>query len=392
MKDIGSEVTGPTVETVNRCWLCPRTLEGENVTGEHVIPSAIGGHKEVFKFICRTCNSNRGSNWEAEVARQFLWFSSTVAVKRGRGGKHPDLKVQTASGEKLRLQSDTVLVPDEPVVDVRDLGDKLQITIRTNNTKTAENLINKVARDHPSFDVQKALREMSSEDSYLDSPLALSFRYGGPDAGRSMVKSCLALLSDAGARPEDCRRALKYLEDPSPDAPPPFWIFFNEDLVTDRPQDHLFHCVSVVGQPEHGRILGYVEYFNFARILVQIGEGYQGEAFQATYAIDPVDARALEINVDFARVPRKLEDIRMPNEPPQMYLDAFQVTGRIVDTISRGRVRLHAISQAAQGALLAVGLDPATEEVPEELKDQWLSEFLELLKPYIRSQLRRSPH
>jgi hypothetical protein len=366
-------------------------LEGENVTGEHVIPSAIGGHKEVFKFICRTCNSRHGANWEAEVARQFLWFSSAAAVKRGRGGKHPDLKIQTASGEKLRLQSDTVLVPDEPVVDVRDLGDKLQITIRTNNTKTAENLINKVARDHPGFDVQKALREMSTEDSYLDSPLALSLGYGGPEAGRSMVKSCLALLSEAGARPDDCHRALMYLEDPSPDAPPPFWIFFDEDLVADRPQDHLFHCVSVVGQPDHGRILGYVEYFNFARILVLIGEGYQGEAFQATHAIDPVDARELEVAVDFDRVPQKLDDIRMPKEPPPMYLDAVQTTGRIVDAINRDRVRAHAISKAAIGALLTVGLDPTTEEVPAELKDQWLSKFLDLLRPYIRSQLRRSP-
>jgi len=386
-----TEKTSPNGEAVDRCWLCPRTLIGDNVTGEHVIPSAIGGHKEVFKFICRTCNSERGSNWEAEVARQFLWFSSAAAVKRGRGGKHPDLKVQTASGERLRLQSDTVLVPDEPVVDVNDLGDKLQITIRTNNLKTAQNLINKVERDHPGLDVQKALREMSTEDTYLDSPLALLFRYGGPEAGRSMVKSCLALLSDAGVKPEDCGRALTYLEDPSPDAPPPFWIFFDSDLVTDRPLDHLFHCVSVVGQPDQRRILGYVEFFNFARILVQIGEGYQGEAFQATYAIDPVDARVLEVTVDFDRVPQKLEDIKTPKEPPQMYLDAFQITGRIVSTINSDRVRARAVSKAATEALRAIGLDPATEEIPAELKNQWLSEFLDQLRPYIRSQLRSTP-
>ena len=247
-----------------------------------------------------------------------MWFSSAAGVKRGRGGRHPDLKVQTASGEKLRLQSDTVLVPDKPEVKVNDLGDRLEITIRTNNPKTAVNLINKVARDHPGFDVQKAVREMSTEDSYLDSPLALSFRYGGPDAGRSMVKSCLALLSETGAKPKDCARAMTYLEDPSPDAPPPFWIFFDADLVTNRPQDHLFHCVSVVGQPEHGRILGYVEFFNFARILVRIGEDYEGEAFQATYAVNPIDGQALAVSVDFDRVPPKLDDIKMPNEPTQL--------------------------------------------------------------------------
>lgn len=391
MKEDGTANTGPTGESVNYCWLCPRPLIDNNVTGEHVIPGAIGGHKEIRSFICRTCNSKRGTNWEAEVARQFLWFSSAAAVKRAHGGNHPDLKVQTASGEKLRLQPNTVLVPDQPEAKVVDLGDKLEITIRTNNAKTAQNLIKKAARDHPGFDVQGALRKMSMENSYLDSPLALSFRYGGPEAGRSMVKSCLALLSETGAKPKDCARALTYLEDPSPDAPPPFWVFFDADLVMNRPQDHLFHCVSVVGQPERRRILGYVEFFNFARILVLIGEDYEGEAFQATYAVDPVDARELNVTVDFDRVPPRLDDIKMPNEPPQMYLDAFQTTGNIVHAIYRDRVRAHALSKAATDALRAIGLDPATEDIPDELKDKYLHEFLNQLKPYIRSQLRRPP-
>lgn len=374
---------------MNYCWLCGQPLEGENVTGEHVIPSAIGGHKEVFSFICRTCNSQRGTNWEAEVAKQFLWFSSTAAVKRGRGGKHPDLKVQTANGEKLRLRSDTVLVPDAPGYAVNDLGDKIEITIRANDPKTARNLVNKVAREYPGFDVQKALPEMSTVDSYLDSPLALSFRYGGPEAGRSMVKSCLALLSDVGIKPDACGRALAYLKDPSPDAPLPFWIFFDADLVVNRPQGHLFHCVSVVSQPGQRRVLGYVEFFNFARILVHIGEVYEGEAFQATYAIDPVDARVLDLTVDFDRVPQRLEDIKMPAHPPQMYLDALQATGRIVSAIIGDRVRTLAVSKAAADALKSVGLDPATEEIPAELTEEWLSHFLNHLWPYIRSQLRR---
>lgn len=377
-------------ESVNYCWLCPRPLEGENVTGEHVVPSAIGGHKEVFNFICRTCNSERGTKWEAEVAKQFLWFSSAAAVKRGRGGKHPDLKVQTANGEKLRLRHDTVLVPDSPSYDINDLGDKLEITIRANDPKTARNLVNKVAREYPQFDVKKALREMSTEDSYLEAPLALSFKYGGPEAGRSMVKSCLALLSEVGIKPDACGRALAYLADPSPDAPPPFWIFFDVDLVANRPQGHLFHCVSVVGQPEQRRVLGYVEFFNFARILVHIGEGYVGEAFQETYALDPVDARVLDLSVDFDRVPQRLEDIKLPARPPKMFLDAFQATGRIVSAINGDRVRTLVVSKATADALKSIGLDPSIEEVPPELKEEWLNHFLDHLRPYLRSQVRRS--
>ena len=41
------------------CWLCPNPLEGDHRTGEHIIPSSIGGRKEVHDFICRSCNSTR---------------------------------------------------------------------------------------------------------------------------------------------------------------------------------------------------------------------------------------------------------------------------------------------------------------------------------------------
>lgn len=374
-----------------RCWLCPNLLEGENRTGEHVIPSAIGGHKEVFNFICRDCNSKRGTKWEAEVARQFLWFSSAAAVKRGRGGQHPDFRVQTATGEKLKLRADTVLVPDGHEIVVKDLGDKIKIAIRSSDLKTAKNLIKKVARDYPAFDVEKALREASTVDSYLDQPLSMSFRYGGPDAGRSMVKSCLALLSDVGAVPDACGRALAYLNDPSPDATYPFCLFFDADLVVNRPTDHLFHCISVVGQPQERRILGYVEFFNFARILVHIGDGYEGEAFQATYAIDPVEARALDLVVDFGRIQDRLEDLFViTKEPPQMYLEAFQRTGSIVSALSRDRIRAMAISKASTDALNTMGLDPLREDVPPELKEEWLRHFLHNLRPYLESQLARN--
>lgn len=376
---------------MRRCWLCPNVLEGENRTGEHVIPSAIGGHKEVSNFICRDCNSKRGTKWDAEVARQFLWFSSAAAVKRGRGGQHPDFRVQTATGEKWKLRADTVLVPDGHEILVEELGDVIRIAIRSNDPKTVTNLFKKVARDYSAFDVEKAVRETLTVDSYLDQPLSMSFRYGGPDAGRSMVKSCLALLSDVGVVPDACGRALAYLNDSRPDANHPFCFFFDADLVVNRPTEHLFHCISVVGQPRERRILGYVEFFNFARILVHIGDDYEGEAFQATYAIDPVEARELDLRVDFGRIHGQLDDIfMMPSEPPPMFLEAFQRTGSIVSTLSSDRIRAMAISKAATDALKTIGLEPLSEDIPPDLKEEWMRHFLHNLRPYIESQLIRN--
>lgn len=373
-----------------QCWLCPNLLEGKNRTGEHIIPSAIGGHKEVCDFICRECNSKRGIKWEAEVARQFLWFSSASGVKRGRGGKHPDLLVSTASGEKLKLRADTVLIPAEHKIEIEESDEKIKISIQSNDKETNKNLIRKVARDYPDFNFEKAVRDMETVDSYPNHLLSMSFTYGGPDAGRSMVKSCLALLSDAGIQPEACGRALAYLNDPSPDAIPPFCLFFDVDLIAERPTDYLFHCVSVIGQPHERRILGYVEFYNFARILVHISDDYEGAAFQETYAIDPVEARELDLRVDFGDIQSNIYDhFTRPKDPPQMFLDALQCTGNIVNRIISDRVRDMAISKAATDALKALGLHPHSEDIPSELKEKWMSHFIKNLRPYIESQIAK---
>ncbi|MBH1755647.1 integrase [Stenotrophomonas maltophilia] len=376
---------------MKKCWLCPNPLEGNHRTGEHIIPSAIGGRKEVHDFICRSCNSTRGNAWEAELARQFLWFSSAAGIKRGRGGTHPDFKVETASGEKLRLRADSVLVPDGHDISTEESGNRIEVAIRANDPRTIKNLLKKIAVDHPEFDFKNATTHSEQVDSYLDEPLCMNFRYGGPAAGRSMVKSCLALLSEVDhIETSNCAQALAYLLDPSLDAPSPFYFFFDADLVENRPQNHLFHCVSVVGQPREGRILGYVELFNFARLLILIADEYNGPDFQETYAIDPVEGKTLDLAVDFSVVGRLNDLPKIASEPPKMYLEAFQHTGNIVQALNNDRVRALAISKACEGALKALGLAPSAEEVPPEFKDEWIRLFMQNLRPYIESTVKRA--
>ena len=146
----------------------------------------------------------------------------------------------------------------------------------------------------------------------------------------------------------------------------------------------------MVAQPQEGRILGYVELFNFARLLILISDEYSGPAFQETYAIDPVEGKTLDLSVDFSLVGR-LDDLpKIASEAPKMYLEAFQHTGKIVQALNDDRVRTLAISRASEGALKTLGLAPSAEEVPPELKDEWIRLFMLNLKPYIESTSKRA--
>nr|WP_238380002.1 HNH endonuclease [Janthinobacterium sp. Marseille] len=294
------------------------------------------------------------------------------------------------AGEKLKLQADSVLVPDGHDVLVKVSDEKIEASIRTSDSKTAKNMLKKLARDYPGFDYERAFLNFERVDSYLDDPLCIDFQYGGPAGGRSMVKSGLALLSEVNVDKNACGRALAYLLDPKLDADRPFCYFFDADLVVNRPEDHLFHCVSVVGQPQKGRLLGYVEFFNFARILIHIGDDYSGEAFQETYAVDPVDGRGLSLSVDFNRITSSIEDLfQMPSQPPKMYLEAFRLTVALVQTLNRSHVAAIAVSKASADASKALGLNPLVADVPPELKEEWIRLFIQELKPYFEAQIRQ---
>ncbi len=65
-----------------QCTLCSCSLTADNNTEEHIIPNAIGGRKKVQGFICRTCNSESGSEWDNELARQLNPLSIHLGIRR----------------------------------------------------------------------------------------------------------------------------------------------------------------------------------------------------------------------------------------------------------------------------------------------------------------------
>lgn len=334
---------------VKTCMLCPNTLEGELLAEEHVIPQAIGGRKSVRDFICRPCNSKLGKDWEAALAEQFLWFSTMAGVRRERGD-HPDLSVTTSDGRKLRIHADGTSSIEGFSISEIPQGDRTKISIRTGDRKTTKNLLKKVAKKHPSVDVEQAIRSTQNSWSYLDSTLRMDLTFSGPKSGRSVVKSALALASQAGVRTEECERALHYLLDEQAGAP--FGLCYYADLVVDRPPASLFHCVSVIGQPVRRRILAYVEYFNFARFLVHVGDGYSGEPFQITYAIDPVQGTDLDVTIDFARIDAVLDEtLKSCGEPIDKFVQAINDAGSIVQFLADEREMKRAIEAAVSEAL-----------------------------------------
>lgn len=281
-----------------KCALCPNTLSAKNRTKEHIIPNAIGGRKKTTGFICNDCNNNLGERWDAELARQLNWFSLAVGISRERG-EPPKQIVKTIDGDSYWLLSDGSFTPEKSSYSEVDIDGSTRINLTAKTIDEAKQRLKGIARKHPKFDVEKALNELSVTTDYLDSPLHVSSSLGGPDAGRSLVKTAFAFASECGITHEQCEKALEYLLNPNLQTFPYgfAWLPGLDDLVENRPTDKIFHCVSLHGEPNKKRLWSYIEYFGMFRLVVLLSDVYDGPSKNEVYAIDPVKGERIAVKI-----------------------------------------------------------------------------------------------
>lgn len=372
---------------MKQCSLCPNALTEENLSREHIIPNCIGGRRKTSGFICGTCNNEFGKEWEKVLAEQFLWFSLSVGIVRERG-ESPNLKVKVEDGSELLLRNDgslTLAKPSYSETETEDGKIKIQMSARTE--EEARRLARGIQRKYPNSDLQAALENMVTEQSYLDQPINVSLQFGGPYAGRSMVKTALALAADYDFDVGFCSRALAYLKDPSQDAPPPFGLCYSTDLVVNRPTDSIFHCVAVAGIPSVGKILGYVEYYNFARILIELGDGFTGEAFYHSYSIDPTTGIESDIQIDFSSALPNLEKNLSANSYNlEEFTKAADYILPIVLKKNFAREQSRVVESATHFAFQALGVKPG-ESLDPSRAQEFVSIVTEKIMPFLAAHI-----
>ena len=157
----------------------------------------------------------------------------------------------------------------------------------------AREILTGLKRKHPEIDIDATLASATSTYSYITEPVTMNVVIGGPDAGRSIVKSAFALAVASGVAASDCDEAKRYLVS-GEDA---CFGYFNEvNLMEGRPPSTVVHCVAV-NSTDDGLLLGYVELFSAFRMVVCLGSNYRGTPINAIYAIDPVKGLDLDVTV-----------------------------------------------------------------------------------------------
>lgn len=279
----------------NYCALCSTVIDDNNDTKEHIIPNAIGGRKKIKGFICKDCNNRSGEEWEKEFAAQLNPLSLFFHVQRERGVA-PSQRFETVnSKDTYLLKHDGTLQVGKPEYNEVVHDDRVEIRMSVPSMREAKKMLEGVKRKYPQVDSDGILPMIESKPSYLNDYLHLNLGIGGHQAGRSIVKSALAMVKDAGINVKLCEHALEYLH--GDDTKACFGYYNETDPIVNRPEGMPLHCVFVKGDPSSNLIFGYIEFFGLYRIVVGLSSSYAGEAFENSYALDPTTGKVLNLSL-----------------------------------------------------------------------------------------------
>ncbi|WP_334156738.1 HNH endonuclease [Oryzomicrobium sp.] len=364
-----------------KCAFCNESLTGKNRSKEHIIPNAIGGRKKTTGFICNTCNNTRGEKWDSELAKQLNWFSLAVGISRERG-EPPKQLVQTVEGDKYWLLNDGTFTPEKSSYTEDDQDGKIKISMTAKTIEEARQRLKGVSRKHPNLDIDKALNELEVKSDFLDSPLHVSLSLGGPDAGRSLVKTAFAFASACGVSHSFCDKANQYLQDESLEEIP-FGFAYLSDLIQSRPKDRVFHCVSLHGDPKTKRLWSYIEYFGIFRVAVLLSASYTGEFKNEIYSVDPIDGSAVAVKV---RPDVSLEELELiwsgAGYNKDVHLAAADYALPIILERGRSRTLDRTVREGFYYAAKQLGLKEG-DEIPKEKAGEFTALMMEKLSPYI---------
>lgn len=278
------------------CPFCESDITRINDSNEHVIPNSIGGRKKVRGFLCKQCNNSLGRSWDATLAAQLNWFSLAVGIKRERNN-NPDEVVRTVDGTELLLRANGTMTRKEPFFQIVESEGKANIRMFARTELEARKMLQGIKDKYSDFDLEGELKNLKMTPFKVDSRLQHRLVFGGPEAGRSVVKTAIAQCIDAGIAPHRCEIGIHTLKTSTDDRG--FGLFYIRDVVIDRPQTNLFHLVAIRGDSEKHTLLAYVEYFGVMRVMVKLSSKFEGASFTSEYAINPQTGKKLDLSVNW---------------------------------------------------------------------------------------------
>ena len=246
-------------------------------------------------FICRTCNSEAGHTWDEALAHDLEDLNRLLNISRERGPVRPKT-VSMSDGTPVRiLPGNQIELAHQYPTDFEDGNRKIRRLTARSVDELRDMARKTIARQGLSLDVETFIAGASSGTRYLQKALPHTIGTGGVDGEKSLVKSALALMFEAGVDPNLADAATSYLT--QDEEPTCIFPYYKTDLVNPRTPGMPLNCVYVRGDPASRTLLAYVEIFGFLRRVIRLSGKFDGEAFEHIYMMDPTDSAEQQVTI-----------------------------------------------------------------------------------------------
>lgn len=367
------------------CFLCDAEIGTHNDSQEHIIPRAIGGTLTVSGFMCRSCNGRTGEKWDAALAAQLNPLSLLLQIQR-QGGNVPAQKFKTITGQEIKLHHDGSMSLPVPKIKTTKEDGITNVHVSASSHREVKQALRGIRRrENLNIDLDESLTKITDRLETLEDPIAMSLDFGGPDAGRSIVKTALSFAVKSGVPAGACDLAIRYLKDPRADAC--FGYYYESDLISRRPDDRIFHCVALDGNPATGLLVGYIEYFSCRRMVVMLSDSYAGIPVHNIHAIAPVSSQRLELQFD---MPLSRADIDAAYDykmiPPNSMEEAFSFALSVAKRNEFNKKRDKAINDGITYAMEKLCLGE-NDELQESQIPLFTGYMWEKLGPFLQQHM-----
>lgn len=257
------------------CLLCPNPLDA-SVKPEHVWLASLGGRKTTRRALCSSCNQALGSGPDKALAESVAVIRNLMNFQSNKGDAPPTIKGQAFGKTPVALKPGgvPVLQGGPPFTLIKLADDKYDVQISVTSEEHLQRIIPDLARalKMPEADVRRQL--VAGDVRYVTQRIETQHHrlsLGGPEAMRSMLKTCLTLWADQHGSDEfdkpsyaDAKCYVRYggealaraisKIDPTP-------LPDDAVLVAQFGKHYNLACVA---SDESGRVAGYFRLYNIA--------------------------------------------------------------------------------------------------------------------------------
>jgi hypothetical protein len=317
---------------MEKCYLCPRYLEGENISEEHIILNSIAGKLTSEEIICRTCNSEYGDSCDKELSKQLAPLASLLMIK-GRKKKIQDIKTtRVGTNEEITLKGGHKPLFSKLDFKVKKIDEKQSmISIRARDEDEMLQKLKELKAKYKDFDVEEAKQSIKH---YSDTVGALSIEMtiGGKESLKSIVKTALHYYLHTRKDTVAVSHLFEYMKgNEELDICKHFYP--NKSIYKKEPNE-MVHILHLVGDKHSKQLYCYVEFFSTYSFIVKLSTNYQGQNFTETYCQDVLKNKFLTKDVKL-----KMKEIGMTNlfsytkDEFENIRERFTRTRKIIDRV-----------------------------------------------------------